>query len=209
MKLNNSQKYMYDKISHDLDKYIQDFTDKINAVSKLAFYPKKDGTEKVNFALNFGTINGEKYTINWSPTHHEERRWVDITKHLNSCGNFTGVEMRIAPTWDEKHEKQIIPYTSHDIWFNWNIFENYLKPETAKQVFDLIKGPYYNYLVCSNLEYIRVKENFDSYFEMLCNAATNLHNSIKFLKVPVFSSYAYNLQGRDNHYLIENYFDED
>lgn len=209
MKLNNSQKYMYDKISHDLDKYIQDFSDKIYSVNNLAFFPKKDGTEKANFALNFGSINGEKYTINWNPTHHEERRWVDITKHLNSCGDFTGVEMRIAPTWDEKHEKQICPYTSHDIYFNWNIFDKYERPKNAKETFDLIKNPYFKYLVANLTEYKKVKENFESYFEMLCNAATNLHNSIKFLKVPVFSSYAYNLQGRDNHYLIENYFDED
>ena len=208
MKLNNSQKYMYDKISRDLNNYIQNFTDKINAVSKLAFFPKKDGTEKVNFALNFGTLNGETYTINWSSTHSEKRRWIDITKELDYSGKFTGVKLRIAPTWDDNHEKQIIPYTSHDIYFNWNIFEGYEIPKTAKEVYNLIKGPYFDYLVSNHLEYKKVKDNFDLYFEQLCNAATNLYNSIKYLKVPVFSSYAYNLQGRDNHYLIENYFED-
>ena len=209
MKLNNSQKYMYDKISIDLDKCIKDFSSEIFAVKKLKFFPKKDGTEKANFALNFGTLDGEKYTINWSPTHHEERRWIDITKRLDYNGNFTGVEMHIAATWDEKHEKIICPCTSHNIYFSWNIFDEYERPKNARETFDLIKGPYLKYLVASLTEYEKVKENFDLYFEMLCNAATNLHNSIKFLKVPVFSSYAYNLQGRDNHYLIENYFDED
>lgn len=209
MKLNNSKKYMYDKISKELDEYIKDFSNKIFAVERLAFFPKKDGTEKANFALNFGTLDGEKYTVNWSPTRHEERRIVDINKTFDYCGNFTGIEMRIAPFWDEKHEKQTCPYTSHDMYFNWNMFNKYERPKNARETFDLIKKPYFEYLVATLEEYKKAKENFDTYFEMLCNAATNLHNSIKYLKVPVFSSYAYNLQGRDNHYLIDNYFDED
>lgn len=207
MELNNSQKYMYNKISHDLDEYIKDFSNKIFAVGRLEFFPKKDGTEKANFALNFGTLDGENYTVRWSSNRIEKRRWVDIDKCLDYSGNFTGVKMLIASFWDEKNEKQICPYTSHDIYFN--LFNKYERPKNAKETFDLIKNPYFDYLVATLDEYKKVKENFDTYFEMLCNAATNLHNSIKFLKVPVFSSYAYNLQGRDNHYLIDNYFDED
>lgn len=207
MKMTNGQKYIADQIRTQLEKYIKEYTDKINAVTILKFYPKKDGTEKANFALNFGTDHGEKYTINWGHTK-EDRRCVTITQKFNYSGEFQGVEFSTASVWDENHEKQIIPFTSHSVWFNWNIFESCERPKTAKDTFSLIKGPYCDYLRKTLREYKNTLDDFDHNFEQLCIAATNLQENIKGITAPVFCSYAYNLQGRDNHYLASNYFED-
>ena len=207
MNMTNGQKYIADQIRNQLEKYIKEYTDKINAVAFLKFYPKKDGTEKANFALNFGMDIGEKYTINWGHTK-EDRRYVSIVKKLSYFAEFQGVEFSTAPIWDEKHEKQTIPYTSHSVRFNWNIFEGCERPKGAKDTFNLIKGPYFDYLRKTLREYQAALADFDYNFERLCIAATNLQENIKGITAPVFSSYAYNLQGRDNHYFTSNYFED-
>lgn len=207
-KLTNGQKYMYDKIHTELEKQLNEYTAKVRAVLSLAFFPKKDGTEKQNFALNFGTSKGETYEIKWSETNKEKRRFVNISKQTNYQGIWTGVDFSIAPLWDDKHEKQLVPYTSHSIYFNWNIFNRYEKPKNAKDAFFLIQGPYLKLLISLENEYKEALQDFNINFEKLCCAATSLQEHIKSIKAPIFSSYAYNLQGRDNHYLASNYFED-
>lgn len=206
-KLTNGQQFMYNKIKHDLNKYIKEFSNKIEVVKHLVYSPKKDGTPKANFMLNFAFDVGEFYTIKWNNNLSEKRRYVNITQHFDFNHKWTGICLQTNPIWDSNHDKQIVEFLNTDVYFYWNIFEGHKPPENAKECFELIKGPFLDYLVKTCNEYNLALANFDDNFERLCIAATNLNENIKAISAPVFYSYAYNLQGRDNHYFVQNFFE--
>lgn len=50
----NSQKSIYEKLENQIKKAIEELENKIAAFNKIEYFPKKDGTQKENFSLNFG-----------------------------------------------------------------------------------------------------------------------------------------------------------
>lgn len=50
----NSQKSIYEKLKNQIKKAIEELENKIAAFNKIEYFPKKDGTQKENFSLNFG-----------------------------------------------------------------------------------------------------------------------------------------------------------
>lgn len=53
-KLTHSQKSIYDKLEKQIKDSIKELENKIIAFSNIEYFPKKDGTQKENFSLNFG-----------------------------------------------------------------------------------------------------------------------------------------------------------
>lgn len=52
--LTHSQKSIYDKLEKQIKDSIKELENKIIAFSNIEYFPKKDGTQKENFSLNFG-----------------------------------------------------------------------------------------------------------------------------------------------------------
>lgn len=50
----HSQKSIYEKLENQIKKAIEELDNKIKAFSCIEYFPKKDGTQKENFSLNFG-----------------------------------------------------------------------------------------------------------------------------------------------------------
>ena len=50
----HSQKSIYDKLEKQINDEIKELENKIIAFNMIEYFPKKDGTEKENFSLNFG-----------------------------------------------------------------------------------------------------------------------------------------------------------
>lgn len=50
----HAQQSIYDKLENQIKKAIEELENKIKAFGQIEYYPKKDGTQKDNFALNFG-----------------------------------------------------------------------------------------------------------------------------------------------------------
>lgn len=50
----HSQKSIYEKLENQIKKEIEELENKIVAFSKIDYFPKKDGTQKDNFSMNFG-----------------------------------------------------------------------------------------------------------------------------------------------------------
>ena len=53
-KYTHSQKSIYEKLETQIKKAIEDLENKIEAFGNIDYFPKKDGTQKDNFSLNFG-----------------------------------------------------------------------------------------------------------------------------------------------------------
>lgn len=53
-KYTHSQKSIYEKLENQIKKAIEELENKIKAFSCIDYYPKKDGTQKDNFSMNFG-----------------------------------------------------------------------------------------------------------------------------------------------------------
>ena len=75
----NSQKSIYEKLENQIKKEIKDLENKIKAFGQIEYFPKKDGTQKENFSLNFG--------LKGVGVSYKDKRWgkvenvhpVDIT----------------------------------------------------------------------------------------------------------------------------------
>lgn len=66
----HSQKSIYDKLEKQIKDEIKELENKITAFSNIEYFPKKDGTQKENFSLNFGLKNvGISY---------KDKRWGKI-----------------------------------------------------------------------------------------------------------------------------------
>src|SRR5574344_1430012 len=50
----NSQKSIYEKLENQIKKEIDELENKIEAFDNIEYFPKKDGTQKEKFSLNFG-----------------------------------------------------------------------------------------------------------------------------------------------------------
>lgn len=50
----HAQKSIYDKLENQIKKAIEELENKIEAFSCIDYYPRKDGSQKDNFSLNFG-----------------------------------------------------------------------------------------------------------------------------------------------------------
>lgn len=66
----NSQKSIYDKLEKQIKDSIKELENKIEAFSNIEYFPKKDGTQKENFSLNFG--------LKGVGVSYKDKRWNKI-----------------------------------------------------------------------------------------------------------------------------------
>ena len=66
----NSQKSIYDKLEKQIKDSIKELENKIEAFSNIEYFPKKDGTQKENFYLNFG--------LKGVGVSYKDKRWGKI-----------------------------------------------------------------------------------------------------------------------------------
>lgn len=206
--MNSNQTYIYGQIEKQVQDYLFNYQTKLMAVDHLKFFPKKDGNEKANFALNFGFEEGETYTIHWR--HDEKQRYVKIELkegyYRPQESNVARLlEFKTAPIWDDPNnrQKQVVPFTEHSIWLDTDKYRKYYKKEmqTAKEIFNLIKNEYRNDLL-EQIEYHKKElEDLPENFKILCNAATEF-NMVRNKLTGTLGSYAYRLQGRDFQFFI-------
>lgn len=74
--LSRVEKANFEALENQILEGIAKSQDVVNALELLEFFPKKDGSEKANFSLNFGlrTPYGETYTIKWVNAEEKRRR---------------------------------------------------------------------------------------------------------------------------------------
>lgn len=65
-----SQKSIYEKLENQIKKAIEELENKLAAFSCIDYFPKKDGTQKENFSLNFG--------LKGVGVYYKDERWGTI-----------------------------------------------------------------------------------------------------------------------------------
>ena len=158
--LTHSQKSIYDKLEKQIKDSINDTENKIKGVSEIEFFPKKDGTEKENFSLNFGLKN---YGVSYKAERWGKRENVHPVNISLDYGYIrmynsapTGVKILVAPVFDYEKREYLnnFKYFDDSIYFSCSDVENFLgfdvskEPQklTAKKVFELITIYYKNML---------------------------------------------------------------
>lgn len=203
----NSQKYIYGKMKKDIEEGIKKYSNIVQAIERIKLYPKKDGKEKANFALNFGLDIGETYTIKWGGTNGEEkRRYVHIALESNYNNKVNSVKFSISPIWEGEGEnrKQILEFTEHSIWFNCEKYKKGLEDHSAKGILELIKGPYLEDMKENLNRYKKDLEQLPTIFEKMVEAANNLQKFINSTADnAVIHRYAYELQGKENYNFVD------
>lgn len=206
--MNKSQSYIYGIIEKQISDALKEYRDKIATVQLIKFFPKKDGKEKANFALNFGFDNyGESYIIHWRSGHDEKRRYVTINLDSYYEDKARHLVFSTAPVWENRNDPDdrlmIVQPTNHSIWLDTDRYRKYYDKDMqgATKIFELIKNEYLHELEETVNEYEEQLKRLPNDFETLCNAATEF-NKVRNMLTGTIGSYAYRLQGTDFHYFI-------
>lgn len=152
----HSQKSIYDKLENQIKKAIEELENKIAALSCIDYFPKKDGTPKENFSLNFGLKGvGVSYKdIRWGKI--ENVHPVDITLDYgfspyekNGVLVPSSVHIAVKPRYSQEKSEYIdnYNYCTDTIYFSSRDVTDFLgfdakeNPEkiTAEKVLKLIK----------------------------------------------------------------------
>lgn len=215
--LTHSQKSIYDNLEKEIKDYIADLENKIAAISEIEFYPKKDGTEKANFSLNFGLKNwGVSYTAKrWGKT--ENVHPVDVWLEYGIWGDKkapTGVKFRISPVFDYEKREYLSNFKYVDaesVYFSCSDVKNFLgfdvseEPQklTAKKVFELITIYYKNCLIERLNTHKEELKQLPKYFEKAIEISNNLIKEVeKTSKFSFIHSFYYrNFKNKDVYFL--------
>lgn len=139
-KLTNSQRSIFERLEKELKDQITETENKIKAVNLLEYCPKKDGTPKQNFGLNFGLVKpwGESYRVKRWNNQVETNRFVEVWLERNFNGNPTGVNFRFKPYYDDGKGTDEKPETGFKyfddiVYFGWDGFEKWAGFDTSKE----------------------------------------------------------------------------
>jgi hypothetical protein len=152
----HSQKSIYEKLENQIKKEIKELENKIEAFSKIEYYPKKDGTQKDNFSLNFG--------LDGVGVSYKDKRWGKIVNvhpvdiYLDyGCRPYekngvlvpSAVKISVKPRYCQETNEYIdnFDYCSDTIYFSSRYVTDFLgfdvkeNPEkiTAENILKLIK----------------------------------------------------------------------
>lgn len=96
--LNHSQKSVYEKLENDIKRNIDYYENLVAALKCIEYHPKKDGTPKANFKMNFGLCApfGDSFTIIWN-YDREIIRYCDIYPTFNCWNEIMGVKISMHP----------------------------------------------------------------------------------------------------------------
>lgn len=216
--LTNSQKSIFDRLEKEIKDYIAVLENKIAAISEIEYYPKKDGTEKANFSLNFGLKNfGVSYTAKrWGKTEniHPVDVWLDYGYGFKNSP--VGVKFRISPVFDYEKREYLSNFKYVDvenIYFSFKEVKNFLgldeseefKNPTAKKVFELITVYYKNELYERLKNYKEELEKLPFFFEKAIKISNYLMNEVNKTSEFTFihSFYYQNFENKDVYCLSD------
>lgn len=152
----NSQKSIYDKLENKIKKEIGELENKIKAFSRIDYYPKKNGTQKDNFSLNFG--------LKGVGVSYKDKRWgkvenihpVEISLDYgfrpyekNGVLVPSSVEIEVKPRYNQEKNEYLdgFNYCTDTIYFSSRDVTEFMgfdakeNPEkiTAENILKLIK----------------------------------------------------------------------
>lgn len=220
--LNHSQIHVFEKLENQINKNIQDCENLINGLNCIEFYPKKDGTEKSNFKMNFGLCKpfGENYTITRWNGAKENCRFAVIEKNGLYQNKITSISIKLRPQTNYDSSTEVLPetpfkrYIDDEIYLNckdvdnfagFNVSENQDKIN-AKFVFNLIKN-YYIPQQIKRLENYKkelkeLPKYFDKFIDMACKMQEIVKNTSEFSTLHHF---AYeNFEAKQTYYILKN-----
>ena len=207
--LNHSELYIFERLEHELNEYINREKNRIAALDNLVFTPKKDGSEKQNFALNFELKQGAGFKNQRGEFWRFVNAWYDINTFAKGQPK-TGVQLKFWSLGDAPYSESFEEY----IYFSWTDLEKFLGYDlsehqdkiNAKMCFELFK----NYSLPQAKEHLQNYEKqlneLPKDFKNLVECANKIESLYKSIKNSVASSWAYrNFKGGNElHYLIKD-----
>lgn len=183
----HSQKSIYEKLENQIKKAIEELENKIAAFNNIEYFPKKDGTQKENFSLNFG--------LKGVGVSYKDKRWnkienihpVEISLEYgfrpytkNGVLVPSSVNIAVKPRYSQETHKYIdnFNYCTDTIYFSSSDVTEFLgfdakeNPEkiTAENILKLIKVFWIGYLTerlnTHKKELERLPEFFDKAIEI-------------------------------------------
>lgn len=183
----HSQKSIYEKLENQIKKAIDELENKIAAFNNIEYFPKKDGTQKENFSLNFG--------LKGVGVSYKDKRWgkvenvhpVEISLEYgfrpytkNGVLVPSSVNIAVKPRYSQETHKYIdnFNYCTETIYFSSSDVTEFLgfdakeNPEkiTAENILKLIKVFWIGYLTerlnTHKKELERLPEFFDKAIEI-------------------------------------------
>lgn len=156
MTYTNSQKSIYEKLEKQIKKEIGELENKIAAFNCIDYFPKKDGTQKENFSLNFG--------LKGVGVSYKDRRWgkIENVHPVDICLDYgfrpyekngvlvpSAIEIAVKPRYCQEKNESIdnFDYCTDTIYFSHGDVTEFLgfdvkeNPEkiTAENILKLIK----------------------------------------------------------------------
>lgn len=220
--LTHSQKSIYGKLEKEIKDSINETENKIEAVSEIEFFPKKDGTEKENFSLNFGLKNyGVSYKAKIrgkTENIHPVNIYLDYGYIRLYNTQPTSVKLIISPVFDYEKREYLNNFKHFDdsIYFSCSDVKNFLgfdvseEPQklTAKKVFELITIYYKNMLSERLNNHKEELKQLPKYFEKAIEISNYLIKEVgKTSKFSFIHSFFYdNFENKDVYFLcnLEN-----
>jgi hypothetical protein len=221
----HSQKSIYEKLENQIKKEIKELENKIEAFSKIEYYPKKDGTQKDNFSLNFG--------LDGVGVSYKDKRWgkIENVHPVEICLDYgfspyekngvlvpSSVNIEVKPRYSHDKSEYIdnFGYCTDTIYFSSRDVIDFLgfdakeSPEkiTAEKVLKLIKvfwiGHLTDVLNTHKKELERLPEFFDKAVEISNYLISEIGKTSEFSYIHHF--YYDNFENKDVYYLcnLEN-----
>jgi hypothetical protein len=212
----NSQKSIYDKLEKQIKDSIKELENKIAAFSNIEYFPKKDGTQKENFSLNFG--------LKGVGVSYKDKRWgkvenirpVEISLEYgfrpytkNGVLVPSSVNIAVKPRYSQETNEYIdnFNYCTDTIYFSSSDVTEFLgfdakeNPEkiTAENILKLIKVFWIGYLTerlnTHKKELERLPEFFDKAIEISNYLITEIGKTGEFSYI--------------NHFFYDNFENKD
>ena len=216
----NSQKSIYDKLEKQIKDKIKELENKITAFSNIDYFPKKDGTQKENFSLNFGLKGvGVSYKDKlWGKIEniHPVEISLDYGFSPYSVNGIlvpSSLQIAVKPRYSqEKHEYiDNFNYCTDTIYFSCSDVKEFLgfdaqkNPEkiTAENILNLISIFRINFLKDRLNTHKKELEKLPEFFENAIKISNYLVNEIN--KTGEFSFinnfYYSNFENKDVYFL--------
>lgn len=216
----NSQKSIYDKLEKQIKDSIKELENKIAAFSNIEYFPKKDGTQKENFSLNFG--------LKGVGVSYKDKRWgkvenihpVEISLEYgfrpytkNGVLVPSSVNIAVKPRYSQETHEYIdnFNYCTDTIYFSSSDVTEFLgfdakeNPEkiTAENILKLIKVFWIGYLTerlnTHKKELERLPEFFDKAIEISNYLITEIGKTGEFSYIHHF--FYDNFENKDVYFL--------
>ena len=216
----NSQKSIYEKLENQIKKANEELENKIAAFSNIEYFPKKDGTQKENFSLNFG--------LKGVGVSYKDKRWgkienvhpVEISLEYgfrpytkNGVLVPSSVNIAVKPRYSQDTHEYIdnFNYCTETIYFSSSDVTEFLgfdakeNPEkiTAENILKLIKVFWIGYLTerlnTHKKELERLPEFFDKAIEISNYLVNEIEKTGKFSYIHHF--FYDNFENKDVYFL--------